>query len=90
MAAVETRKAQTAGEFEAASPLPKKELRETKRGNENLKAAKAFFGAAQRTRPGHAARLGVGRLHRWLVRPSAIEVREARAAAAWRVHVADA
>jgi len=42
---VPARKAQTVGELEAEVKALRKELRETKRANEILKAATAFFGA---------------------------------------------
>ncbi|MGK2886700.1 MAG: transposase [Rhodococcus sp. (in: high G+C Gram-positive bacteria)] len=44
-ASVSPRKAQTVGELEAENRSLKKELRETKRANEILKAAATFFGA---------------------------------------------
>ena len=45
VAGVPARKAQTVGELEAELKALRKELRETKRANEILKAATAFFGA---------------------------------------------
>ncbi len=45
MSTVSPRKAVTVGELEAENRSLKKELRETKRANEILKAAATFFGA---------------------------------------------